>query len=145
MLRDGRDVGVLEKHEITEKNLLALMTGVDHSGSHHALAAPQPKTAECGLKARGLVVEPGANAFDFDLRRGEIVGVAGLDGQGQDAFVRVLAGVQPAEQGVVQVAAQNDEWSIVRSLPEAAAGRISYVSGDRKREGVFASLSILRT
>jgi ribose transport system ATP-binding protein len=142
VLRDGRDVGVLEKHEITEKNLLALMTGVDHSGSHHALAAPQPKTAECGLKARGLVVEPGANAFDFDLRRGEIVGVAGLDGQGQDAFVRVLAGVQPAEQGVVQVAAQNDEWSMVRSLPEAAAGRISYVSGDRKREGVFASLSI---
>lgn len=142
VLRDGRDVGVLEKHEITEKNLLALMTGVDRTGSHHALAAPQPKTAERALKARGLVLVPGARAFDFDLRRGEIVGVAGLDGQGQDAFVRVLAGVQPAVQGTVQVAAQSGEWSLVRSLPEAVAARISYVSGDRKREGIFASLSI---
>lgn len=142
VLRDGRDVGVLEKHEITERNLLALMTGVDRGTSHHALAAPQPKTAERALKVRGLAVWPGAKPFDFDLRRGEIVGVAGLDGQGQDAFVRVLAGVQPAAQGVVQVAARDNTWSLVRSLPEAVAAKISYVSGDRKREGIFASLSI---
>lgn len=142
VLRDGRDVGVLEKHEITEKNLLALMTGVDRAGSHHALAAPQPKTADRALKVRQMVVVPGARAFDFDLRRGEIVGVAGLDGQGQDAFVRVLAGVQPAAQGVVQVASQGAAWSLVRTLAEAVAARISYVSGDRKREGIFASLSI---
>lgn len=142
VLRDGRDVGVLEKHEITEKNLLALMTGVDRAGSHHALTAPQPRTADRALKVRKMVVVPGARAFDFDLRRGEIVGVAGLDGQGQDAFVRVLAGVQPAAQGVVQVAAQNGAWSLVRTLAEAVAARISYVSGDRKREGIFASLSI---
>lgn len=142
VLRDGRDVGVLEKHEITEKNLLALMTGVDRAGSHHALEAPQPKTADRALKVRQMVVVPGARAFDFDLRRGEIVGVAGLDGQGQDAFVRVLAGVQPAAQGVVQVASQGGSWSLVRTLAEAVAARISYVSGDRKREGIFASLSI---
>ena len=135
-------MGVLEKHEITEKNLLALMTGVDRAGSHHALAAPQPKTADRALKVRQMVVVPGARAFDFDLRRGEIVGVAGLDGQGQDAFVRVLAGVQPAAQGVVQVASQGAAWSLVRTLAEAVAARISYVSGDRKREGIFASLSI---
>lgn len=142
VLRDGRDVGVLEKHEITEKNLLALMTGVDRAGNHHALTAPQPKTTDRALKVRQMAVVPGARAFDFDLRRGEIVGVAGLDGQGQDAFVRVLAGVQPAAQGVVQVAAQSGAWSLVRTLAEAVAARISYVSGDRKREGIFASLSI---
>ncbi len=142
VLRDGRDVGVLEKHEITEKNLLALMTGVDRAGSHHTLIAPQPKSMDRSLKVRQVSVVPGARAFDFDLRRGEIVGVAGLDGQGQDAFVRVLAGVQPAAQGVVQVATQSGEWSLVRTLAEAVAARISYVSGDRKREGIFASLSI---
>lgn len=142
VLRDGRDVGVLEKHEITEKNLLALMTGVDRGNSHDALAAPQPKTTERALKARALVVEPGAAAFDFDLRRGEIVGVAGLDGQGQDAFVRVLAGVRPATAGVVQVASRDRAWSLVRTLPEAVKARIAYLSGDRKREGIFASLSI---
>lgn len=141
VFRDGRDVGILEKSEITEKNLLSLMTGEDRS-AHSVAAAPLPKTDERALKARRLAVWSGSEAFDFDLRRGEIVGLAGLDGQGQDAFVRVLAGVMPAARGLVQVASRQGEWSPVRNLPEAVRGRIAYVSGDRKREGIFASLSI---
>lgn len=142
VLRDGRDVGVLEKADITEKNLLALMTGEDRSASHGSLTAPQPKTSERAMKARGLSIWPDARSFDFDLRRGEIVGVAGLDGQGQDAFVRVLAGVMPASRGLVEVAGRDGSWAPVRNLPEAVKGRIAYVSGDRKREGIFAALSI---
>lgn len=142
VLRDGRDVGVLEKHEITERNLLALMTGEDRSARNVAHVAPQPATQERALKARGLSIWPNGRNFDFDLRRGEIVGIAGLDGQGQDAFVRVLAGVRPALAGLVQVADRSGEWTPVRNLHEAVAGKISYVSGDRKREGIFASLSI---
>lgn len=84
VLRDGRDVGVLEKSEITEKNLLALMTGQDRSAGHGNAVAPQPKTGERAVKARGLAVWRESSPFDFDLRRGEIVGIAGLDGQGQE-------------------------------------------------------------
>jgi len=142
VFRDGRDVGVLEKAEITERNLLALMTGEDRGASHGTAQAPVPKGGERAMKARGLAIWPGARSFDFDLRRGEIVGVAGLDGQGQDAFVRVLAGVEPAARGLVQVAGRDGAWSPVRSLAEAVRGKIAYVSGDRKREGIFASLSI---
>ena len=141
VFRDGRDVGILEKADITEKNLLALMTGEDRSG-HSAATAPIPKTSERALKARNVAVWRNGRTFDFDLRRGEIVGVAGLDGQGQDAFVRVLAGVIPASNGLVQVASRQGTWSPVRNLPEAVKGKIAYVSGDRKREGIFASLSI---
>ncbi|MCF8510000.1 MAG: sugar ABC transporter ATP-binding protein [Rhodobacteraceae bacterium] len=142
VLRDGRDVGVLEKADITERNLLALMTGQDRGVGHSAHVAPHPPTQERAIKARGLSIWPNGRTFDFDLRRGEIVGVAGLDGQGQDAFVRVLAGVRPALAGLVQVADRNGTWSPVRNLREAVDGKISYVSGDRKREGIFASLSI---
>jgi ribose transport system ATP-binding protein len=104
--------------------------------------APQPASGERALKARALSVWPNGRSFDFDLRHGEIVGIAGLDGQGQDAFVRVLAGVQPALSGQVQVADRAGDWQPVRNLHEATAGKITYVSGDRKREGIFASLSI---
>lgn len=142
VLRDGRDVGVLDKHEITERNLLALMTGEDRSTRDITHAAPQPDTGERAMKARAISVWPNGRSFDFDLRRGEIVGIAGLDGQGQDAFVRVLAGVRPALSGLVQVADRSGAWSPVRTLAEAVAGKIAYVSGDRKREGIFASLSI---
>ncbi|MCB1444271.1 MAG: sugar ABC transporter ATP-binding protein [Rhizobiaceae bacterium] len=142
VFRDGRDVGVLEKADITEKNLLALMTGEERENSHAAFVAPQPRSAERAMKARALTIWAEAKSFDFDLRRGEIVGIAGLDGQGQDAFVRVLAGVVPAARGLVQVADRDGGWSPVRTLAEAVRGRIAYVSGDRKREGIFASLSI---
>ncbi len=142
VLRDGVDVGVLEKHEITEKNLLALMTGDDDAGANHGHLAPQPQDNSIALQADGLAIWPNGRSFDFELRRGEIVGVAGLDGQGQDAFVRVLAGVEPASGGMVQVTDRHGEQHVVRSLADAVANRVIYVSGDRKREGIFASLSI---
>lgn len=142
VLRDGRDVGVLESADITEKNLLALMTGDAEAGQHHDHVAPQPSENVLAMRAGGVAVWPGGKTFDFELRQGEIVGVAGLDGQGQDAFVRVLAGVEGAQQGTIEVADQHGDFQAVRSLADAVAGRIVYVSGDRKREGIFASLSI---
>ncbi|MHA7826201.1 MAG: sugar ABC transporter ATP-binding protein [Roseovarius sp.] len=142
VLRDGRDVAVLEKAEITEKNLLAAMTGEEAQASTEHLVAPMPRGDEIAIHADGLTLWPGGRSFDFELRKGEIVGVAGLDGQGQDTFVRVLAGVQPAEAGLAFITTVNDETVPVRDLSDAVAGRVVYVSGDRKREGIFASLSI---
>jgi len=142
VLRDGRDVAVLEKQDITERNLLAAMTGEEPDAAHGSLVAPQPQSDEITMRADGLVLWPNGKSFDFELRKGEIVGVAGLDGQGQDSFVRVLAGVQSAEAGLPFIMTAQGEATPVRDLSDAVAGRVAYVSGDRKREGIFASLSI---
>jgi ribose transport system ATP-binding protein len=142
VLRDGRDVGVLEKHDITEKNLLALMTGQ----TEHARAEPTPREEplrnEIVLRSRGLHVWPGSGPTDFELHRGEIVGVAGLDGQGQSEFVRILAGIEAAHEGAAEVRLQDGSFAPIRRLDDAVAHGVSYVSGDRKREGVFSNLSI---
>ena len=142
VLRDGRDVGVLEREEITEKNLLALMTGDEEAGSHHDQHGPQPTDSTLAMRADNIAVWPGGRIFDFHLRHGEIVGIAGLDGQGQDAFVRAISGVESVQSGLVQVTDRHGELHPLRSLAEAVANRVVYVSGDRKREGIFASLSI---
>ncbi|MCV6600166.1 MAG: ATP-binding cassette domain-containing protein [Cohaesibacter sp.] len=142
VLRDGHDVGVLEKEQITEKNLLALMTGDEAAGEKTVHVAPQPKSDAAILKAEDITIWEGTAPFDFTLRPGEIVGIAGLDGQGQDEFVRVLAGVQGAQSGSVVVTSPQGEPNLVKSLSDAVKNKISYVSGDRKREGIFASLSI---
>ncbi len=142
VLRDGRDVGVLEKHEITERNLLALMTGDELAGEHRDHVAPRHRGEAAVLRAEDLALTAEGRHFDFELRRGEIVGIAGLDGQGQDAFVRILAGVRSASNGTVQVADRHGGWRTIRSLVDAVGGKVVYVSGDRKREGIFASLSI---
>lgn len=142
VLRDGRDVGVLEKQEITEKNLLALMTGDENAGQGHVNEAPQPRDHTLAMRGELVTVWPDTEPFDFEIRRGEIVGIAGLDGQGQDAFVRALAGVEPAVSGLVQSTDRHGEYHAVRNLADAVKGKIAYVSGDRKREGIFASMSI---
>ncbi|MEO4045336.1 sugar ABC transporter ATP-binding protein [Hoeflea sp. CAU 1731] len=142
VLRDGRDVGVLEKEQITEKNLLALMTGEENAGKSHSHEAPQPRDSSLAMRGENVTVWPDTEPFDFEIRRGEIVGIAGLDGQGQDAFIRAIAGVEPAKSGLIQVSDHHGEYHAVRNLADAVEAKISYVSGDRKREGIFASLSI---
>ncbi|MBC7283676.1 sugar ABC transporter ATP-binding protein [Hoeflea sp.] len=142
VLRDGRDVGVLEKQQITEKNLLALMTGDENAGRGHALEAPQPRDGSLAMRGERVTLWPDTAPFDFEIRRGEIVGIAGLDGQGQDAFVRAVAGVEPARSGLIQSTDRHGEYQAVRNLADAVKGKIVYVSGDRKREGIFASMSI---
>jgi ribose transport system ATP-binding protein len=142
VLRDGRDVGVLEKDQISEKNILSLMTGEDFGSGHVEHHAPEPANSALALTASGLAIWSNGRHFDFEVRRGEIVGVAGLDGQGQDGFVRVLAGVAPPSSGLIEVFNRHGKTQVIRSLADAIANKIVYVSGDRKREGIFASLSI---
>ncbi len=155
VLRDGRDVGVLGRRQITEKSLLQLMTGKDSapaaaSAVGAAAVADAARAAtdaavhvpELLMKADGLKVWTGGPDVAFRLHRGEILGVAGLDGQGQSEFVRILAGVDRAAHGAPMVAHPGLGFVPVRSLADAADCGVSYVSGDRKREGIFPNLSI---
>ncbi len=142
VLRDGRDVGVLAKEDVTEQNLLGLMTGRGQSTESEATLSVLPARDDTVMSVRGLKVWEGSKGIDFDLHRGEVVGVAGLDGQGQDEFVRVLAGVQPALEGVPLVRRSNDRLAELHGLDDADRFRVAYVSGDRKREGIFPNLSI---
>ncbi len=142
VLRDGRDVGVLEKGEITEKNLLGLMTGKTDSMKATDQVAHRALSDDVVLRANNIRIWPDGEAVDFDLLRGEIVGVAGLDGQGQNEFVRALAGVQAAEEGWPLAMDDSGDLIEIKGLEEAERCRISYVSGDRKNEGIFPNLSI---
>jgi ribose transport system ATP-binding protein len=142
VLRDGRDVGVLERQDITEKNLLALMTGQTEHARAEQTPREEPLRNEIVLRSRGLHVWPGSGPTDFELHRGEIVGVAGLDGQGQREFVRILAGIEAAHEGAAEIRLPDGSFAPIRRLDDAVAHGVSYVSGDRKREGVFSNLSI---
>lgn len=142
VLRDGRDVGVLAKEEVTEQNLLRLMTGKSQSSESEAAESVMPAREDTVMRVRGLKVWQGSRGIDFDLHRGEVVGIAGLDGQGQNEFVRVLAGVEPALEGVPMVRHGSDSFAELQGLEDADRFRVAYVSGDRKREGIFPNLSI---
>jgi len=151
VMRDGKDVGVLAGDEITEKNLLRLMTGDKKfsTASENRSTPPLSKIDEIVLSSKNLKVWEDGAEINFELPKGEILGVTGLDGQGQDNFVKALSGIDQPLSGEVVVKQSDEERELtkkefkkVESLLEAKKSGIGYVSGDRKKEGIFPNMSI---
>ena len=144
ILRDGVTVGRLEKHEINEANLLAMMTPSDRrTASLEEYGTQNSATPQATiLTAKNVTVQRGGKSFDFDLPARSIVGIAGLDGQGQDAFVRALARIVSPFGAEFSVRSSQGELVGVETLEQARSNGIAYVSGDRKREGIFPQQSI---
>ena len=151
VMRDGKDVGVLAGDEITEKNLLRLMTGDKKFSTalENRSTPPLSKTNEVVLSSKNLEVWEDGAEINFELPKGEILGVTGLDGQGQDNFVKALSGIDQPLSGEVVVKQSDEERELtkkefkkVESLLEAKKSGIGYVSGDRKKEGIFPNMSI---
>jgi ribose transport system ATP-binding protein len=142
VMRDGVDVGVLDKKDLNEKNLLSLMTGKVQSGEKSKTVAVQTKSDKVVLNVKDLVVWPESAPVNLEIRRGEILGVTGLDGNGHDEFVKILAGVQESHGGTTEVLNINDKFIKYKTLMEAKELGISFVSGDRKKEGILPNLSI---
>ena len=144
VMRDGKDVGVLEKSQITEKNLLQLMTGKDQSKDSIKQDAHKSSHSQVALRTQNIRVWPTSDISNFELNKGEIVGITGLDGHGQDDFVRILAGISTASEGVAEVSTNHGgDFSTINTLADAKKYGIAFVSGDRKREGILPNLSIV--
>ena len=121
VLRDGRTVGTLVPRAGEEEKIVELMLGQTRSKLAEAIetetretdaaivevSAPKAAEGEPQLEVRGLVVGDEANGVSFELRAGEILGVAALEGQGQDLLFDYLAGERrPAGGGEMLVAGQ---------------------------------------
>jgi ribose transport system ATP-binding protein len=136
-LRDGRNAGELAKTQITHDAMVKLMIGRDLSKAFdHALTAP----GEVALEVRGLKTQayPG-HAVDFMVRRGEIVGMAGLVGSGRTEVLRAMFGVEPPIAGEVRVA---DKALTPQHPDEAVQAGLALVPEDRKAMGVFLPESV---
>ncbi len=141
VLRDGKTVGTLEQEEITEARILALIAGPEREKAQSNQSAATRISDAPILRMQDIKVWADAAPFDFTLSPGEVVGITGLDGQGQADFVRAIAGVQPLVSGRISVV-RDKVAEAVTDLRSARENGISYVSGDRKKEGIFANLGI---
>lgn len=102
-------------------------------------AAP---SGEVVLQIRDLRTRPGVPPLDDRVERGEILGISGLDGHGQEEFLEVLCGLRKPVSGEVLVESPNGRQR-VKSFPGAAKAGIAYLPRDRKSEGILPSLSVL--
>ena len=143
VMRSGDTVATLARGEATTRKLVELMTGVkDAAEEMRPAASAQSRVREHVLvRAAGVRLQESARPIDFEIRAGELVGVAGLEGHGQDEFLRVLAGVQPFEGEVTCHAGGQPRG--LRSPADALDSGIAYVPKDRRGESIFESRSIL--
>lgn len=141
VLRGGRVVGVVARAEATPRSLAGLMLGREMPARPTAPAAPGPVRLEVeGVGARGESGHLALDGLSLSVRGGEIVGVAGVAGNGQRELAEVIAGLRPALRGRVRL----DGLDITQRPPAArrAAG-LAYIPEDRLREGLVASFSVV--
>ena len=141
VLRDGVDVGTLAKEEITEARILELIAGTERGKTASSQAIAERKGDRAVMRVDNARVWHDGGKINFSLYPGEIVGVTGLDGQGQADFARCLAGVQQLVSGKINMF-DGIGTEEVNDLTTAKEHLVSYVSGDRKKEGIFPNLSI---
>jgi len=140
VLKDGRKVHDGAVADIALPQVVRLMVGRTIEGTDwHSHAAPGAGAEGCRLAARGLRIGR-LEVPELTVRRGEVVGVAGVLGAGQTALLERLAGVQhPATANEVRVAGLS---RLPRSVGEAIDHGIYLVSDDRLRKAIFRGLSV---
>lgn len=142
VLRSGTSVATVDRGQASSQELVRLMSGADHLTVGAEVEAPEPGTAADGasvLEAHDVVLREGTAPIEFALAAGELVGLAGLEGHGQDAFLRVL-GTGAAEGRIVRV--HDGESTLIRSAAQARDLGMVYVPRDRRFESLFPTLSI---
>jgi rhamnose transport system ATP-binding protein len=123
--------------ELTEAALIQLMVGREISQLYPAPECT-PGEVACSLRGLGCSLS-GVHDVTLDLRKGEVVGLAGLVGAGRTELARVLFGITPADAG--QIILDGREVSI-KSPQDAIAHGIAYVPEDRRRQGVIQEFPI---
>ncbi|MCU4673065.1 sugar ABC transporter ATP-binding protein [Microbacterium fluvii] len=138
VLRDGTTVGEFTRGSWSDDDLVSLMAGRTARRHFPERPALPDESAPLALEVAGLRSE-GLENIDLTARRGEILGIGGLQGQGQAELLRCLFGATPALA---------DTWNVggrpVRRLsPTRAVSRgMGFVPEDRKTEGLALTLGV---
>jgi len=139
VLRDGRIVRTSPAAEETPERLVAGMLGRDLDLAFPD-KQPVPADAPVVLSVRGLSREPSVHDVSFEVRAGEIVGLAGLIGSGRSEVARLIFGADRAAAGAVEV----DGKRLRARSPRAAIRRgVVMLPEDRKREGLLMLRSVV--
>lgn len=135
VLRDGRLIGTIAGHELTETRLVEMMTGRRMEEIYPQIIRnpdPQPIMTVRGLRAWGVA------GVDIDIRRGEVLGVAGLVGSGKSRSFRALMGLLPVEAGSVTLNGVNCTGATTRHMMQHG---VFFLPSDRKEEGLVVGAS----
>jgi len=138
VLRDGERVDTKLTTEVTKQQIINMMVGrviYEQPKTRSSVASDAPVVLRVNRLNAGRLVRD----VSFDLREGEILGMAGLMGSGRTETARAIFGADEVQSGMIEIRGHRVS---IRSPQDAVAHGIGYLSEDRKRFGLAVNLSV---
>lgn len=136
VFRDGKYIATKGAHEVTRDDIIRMMVGRDIDQMFPKLEA---KIGDVLLSVKKLSLAGIFEDISFDLRSGEILGLAGLVGSGRSNVAETLFGVSPATSGSIEIAGRPVR---IDHPSRALAEGMAFLTEDRKSTGCFLCLDI---
>jgi len=141
VLRHGRVSGSLHTSQATREGLARLMVGRDvlldvpRTPSHPG----EPRLCVAGLTVRDARGLPAVRGVDFQIRAGEILGIVGVEGNGQSELVEALTGLRSSRAGTISVDGEDLTGAAPSRLHAAGVG---HIPEDRRRHGLVLEFDL---
>lgn len=141
VFRNGETVGGIdfETEDKDERQIVAMISGKEQLGSRGNGGANKARYPEKQLEVRGLSLQRAFDKISFDIKKGEIIGVGGLQGQGQEQLLLALSGLTAPDSGQVVL---NGKTLKLKHPKHAVREGMALVPGDRHKEGLFLQHSV---
>ncbi|WP_026616523.1 sugar ABC transporter ATP-binding protein [Ensifer aridi] len=137
VFRDGKYIGTHASSEVTRDDIIRMMVGREIT---QMFPKEQVPIGDVVLSVKNLTLNGVFHDVSFDVRAGEILGVAGLVGSGRSNVAEALFGVTPASSGTISI----DGKEVVIDTPTTAIRhRMAFLTEDRKDTGCLLILDIL--
>ena len=137
VFRDGKYIGTHASTEVTRDDIIRMMVGREITQMFPKEEVP---IGDVVLSVKNLTLKSVFNDVSFDLRAGEILGVAGLVGSGRSNVAETLFGVTPASSGTIEI----DGKPVAIDTPTTAIrNRMAFLTEDRKDTGCLLILDVL--
>lgn len=137
VMRDGENVGGLQTKDATVKKLQEMMVGREFSHDFYLASDLREPEEETVLELND-VSSDAVNHVTFRLRKGEILGIAGLMGCGKENLAKVIFGDEPVTGGTITAGNK----VVNSSIKKAVEAGIGYLPSDRRSEGILDTMSV---
>ena len=136
VLRDGKYAGSAEIKDIDNDKLIAMMVGrtIEDQFPYRDV-----KKGDLALEVKNLSCKEGVKGASFTLRKGEILGIAGLMGSGRTELAKTIFGEYKKTSGEISL---NGSPININCISDAINNGICYLSEDRKKEGCILGMSV---
>ena len=137
VMRDGAYVGTVQAEDTPISKIISMMVGRELQDE--AVVIPDLSAAETALEVRGIRRGKELKDIGFSLKKGEILGFAGLMGAGRTELARAIFGAEPIDAGEILV---RDKPVRIASPADAVKAGIGYLSEDRKHFGLALGMDV---